>query len=358
MVKLALVMLGACGFTPGVGTDATSPDTKAIDASPHYRKKITLAVGSPTALTDFPISIVTSDPDLAAHALADGSDLGMTLVDGTPLSREIVAFDKPSGALEAWVRLPTVTDTLDIYMTYGAMPSLQAASVWSPDVFSAAWHLAETGAGSWVDTANGHVVTPASNTTTAASTSMGIVGAARLFDGVDDTSPGPNAPDLTFGMTSFSVQVWVNVAQSADGYDMVIDKGGDTNMPGYCLTLGTANWLVEVGDNGYVVAPFGFEIDMLGHWNQLTAVIDRTQNVVKAYANGVLTGSTSLGTIGSMASTHTFAIGSTNLSERFEGVVDEVRVFKVPLTTEWIAAEYRNSMMRSAFVVFGSEETM
>ena len=65
-------MLGACGFTPGATTDATrGPDTRAIDAAPHYRKKITLAVGSPTALGDFPVSIVTTDPDLAAHALAD-----------------------------------------------------------------------------------------------------------------------------------------------------------------------------------------------------------------------------------------------------------------------------------------------
>jgi hypothetical protein len=230
--------------------------------------------------------------------------------------------------------------------------------VWSPDLFAAAWHLAETGPGAWVDTAGGHTVTPATPMTTAASTPMGIVGAARSFDGVDDTSPGPDSPDLTFDMTSFSVQVWVNVAQSADGYDMVIDKGGDTNMPGYCLTLGTANWLAEVGDNNYVAAPFGVETGLLGHWNQLTAVIDRTQNVVKAYTNGVLTGSVSLGAIGSMASTHTFAIGSSNLTERFEGVVDEVRVFKVPLTTEWIAAGYRNSMMRSAFAGFGSEETL
>lgn len=352
-------MLGACGFTPGAATDAMrGPDTRAIDAAPHYRKKITLAVGSPTTLGDFPVSIVTTDPDLAAHALADGSDIAMTLVDATPLAREIVTFDKPSGALEAWVRIPAVTETIDIYMTYGAAAVQQPGSAWSPDLFAAAWHFAETGTGAWVDTAGGHMVAPASPMATAASTPMGIVGAARSFDGIDDTSSGPLAPDLSFATTSFSVEAWVNVASSADGYDEVIDNGGDTNSPGYCFTLGTSNWLVEVGDNNYVVAPFGVETNMLGHWNQLTAVIDRVANTVAAYTNGALAGSTSLGTIGSMASTKGFAIGTATPAFRFEGIVDEVRVIKVPLDADWIAAEYRNAMMRSAFVVFGSEETL
>jgi Concanavalin A-like lectin/glucanases superfamily len=358
VVKLAWLMVGACGFAPAAATDAAAPDRPPIeiDAALHYRKKITLAVHSPTPLTDFPVSIVTTDPDLAGHATR--SNIGMTLLDGTPLALEIVAFDPPTGALEAWVRLPAVTDTLDIYMTYGAATQAVSASVWSPDIFAAAWHLSETGAGAWLDTAGGHTVTPTSPETTAATTQMGIVGAARSFDGIDDTSPGPDSPELTFDMRSFSVQVWVNVTQSADQYDMVIDKGGDTNMPGYCLTLGTDNWLVEAGDNNYVIAPFGVETHLLGHWNQLTAVIDRTQNVIKAYANGILTGSVSLAGHGSLASTHAFEIGSSTLEHRFQGIVDEVRVFVVPLTTEWIAAEYRNSTQRQAFVTFGDEERL
>ena len=59
-----------------------------------------------------------------------------------------------------------------------------------------------------------------------------------------------------------------------------------------------------------------------------------------------------------MASTKGFAIGTATPAFRFEGIVDEVRVIKVPLNADWIAAEYRNAMMRSAFVVFGGEETL
>ncbi|MEO8843458.1 MAG: LamG-like jellyroll fold domain-containing protein [Kofleriaceae bacterium] len=359
MVRIAIVMLGACGFSPNTAvSDAPHDaphDTPTIDASPHYRKQITLAVGSTIALTDLPVSIVTTDPDLAAHALADGSDIAMTLLDGTPLAREIVAFDKSSGSLEAWVRLPTVTATLDIYMTYGSAAT-QTTSVWSPAIYAAAWHLAEAGAGPWVDTAGGHMVTPASAMATAATTPMGIVGAARSFDGVDDTAGGPLQPDLSFASSSFSVEAWVNVTQSADGFDEVIDNGGDTNSPGYCFTLGTDNWLVELGDNNYTTASFGLEATMLGHWNQLTAVVDRSANTVTTYTNGVRVQVASLGSIGSMASTKGFAIGTATPAYRFEGIVDEIRVVEVPLTSDWIAAEYRNSMMRSAFVTFGAEQ--
>ncbi|HEY6033014.1 MAG TPA: DUF2341 domain-containing protein, partial [Kofleriaceae bacterium] len=241
---IAVLSIAGCSFAPSSSsatTDGGSADQPHDAAGPSFRKQITLAVNSPSELRDFPVSIVTHDPDLAQKAQADGSDIAFTALDGTPLAYELVAFDKASGNLEAWVRIPSVTASTQIELAYGGASIASSGTVWSPAIYAAAWHFAET-SGSWMDSAGGHRVTPPSPASTAAIV-PGITGSARQFDGVDDaTQADPGETGLDFGMTSFSVQAWVDVAQSADAYDMVIDKGGDTNKPGYCFTLGTGSW--------------------------------------------------------------------------------------------------------------------
>ena len=354
---LVALWIAGCGFSPSSSSSSVDGGTTGppIDAAPRFRKLITLAVNSPSELRDFPVSIVTRDPDLVMKAQPDASDIAFTTVDGTPLAYEIVSFDKPSGALEAWVRIPSVTATTQLELVYGGGSIASAGTVWSPAIYAAAWHFAET-SGPWMDSAGGHRVMPTSPATTAA-VAPGIVGSARSFDGIDDAAQGdPADGTLDFGTNSFSVQAWVDVAQSADPYDMVIDKGGDTDKPGYCFTLGTGNWYAEVGDNNYVAAPFGSELALLGHWTQLSAVIDRSSNNLVAYTNGGFASTVQLGAMGSVDGTTPLAIGSTQSVYRFEGIVDEVRVVKVALTADWIAAEWRNATMRSQFVTFGGAQ--
>jgi len=358
---IVVLSIAGCSFAPspssqtsdGGGSGSANPSHDA--AVPSFRKEVTLAVNSPTELRDFPVSIIAHDPDLAQKAQADGSDIAFTAMDGTPLAYELVAFDKTSGAIEAWVRIPSVTASAKIELVYGGGSIASAGTVWSPAIYAAAWHFAEA-SGPWMDSAGGHRVTPPSPQSTAAVV-PGIAGSARQFDGIDDaTQADPSDTGLDFGMNSFTVQAWVDVAQSADAYDMVIDKGGDTNKPGYCFTLGTGNWYAEVGDDNYVATAFGTELAQLGHWTQLTAVIDRTANNLVTYTNGAFANSLPFGTIGSIDGTTPLAIGSMQSQYRFEGIVDEVRVLKVALSADWIAAEYRNAMTRAQFVTFGPQQ--
>jgi hypothetical protein len=356
-----LIVLGACGFTPTIapGDGRNGEGGFASEPIPehHYRKQITITANSPSELVDFPVSIVTTDLDLMAHGHA--ADIGFTALDGTPLSYEIVAYDGTTGTLEAWVRIPSVTATADIVLVYGGAPvTPNAKPTWAN--YAAAWHFAES-SGTWADSAGGHAAEPATATTTAAPTPTGLVGSARDFDGVDDASPVPEPADnsLDFGTGSFSVTAWVNVTTSADPYDEVIDKSGDTNLPGYCFPLGTSNWLVEISDGPNVrSARFSSEAESLGHWVMLTAVIDRSIPALIAYTNGALAQSTSISGVGSLDNDLPLAIGSTITAYRFKGTVDEVRVVKQALTLDWIAAEYRNAMMRAAFVTFGAEQML
>jgi hypothetical protein len=190
---------------------------------------------------------------------------------------------------------------------------------------------------------------------------MGIAGSALAFDGVDDTTTAGDPADgsLDVGTSSFSVGCWVNVTSSADPYDEVIEKGGDTNVGGYQFSLGTSNWLVEVGDGGVTTpyAIFGQETNLLGNWHQLVAVVDRTAQTLTAYLDGVPAASTSIANQGSFDATREFAIGTAQQQFRFKGTVDEVRLYKTALTADWIAAEHANLAQPATFVTAGPEET-
>src|SRR5262249_43702618 len=98
-----------------------------------HRKRITISGPIAAALADFPVSIAfAGDPDLAAGALADGSDIVFTAGDATTrLDAEHVAYAAATGALEAWVRTsidPGSATTL--FMYYGGMPEASAQTTW------------------------------------------------------------------------------------------------------------------------------------------------------------------------------------------------------------------------------------
>src|SRR5262249_46139577 len=152
------------------------------------------------ALVDFPLSVVVTDPDLAAGARTDGADIAFTADDGaTRLDAERVAYDPSSGTLEAWVRTAMAPHAATaVFMYYGG-PSV-ASSTW-PAGFAGVWHLT-TGDDS---TGHGYAASAASAAQQPA-VAAGIVGAALSYDGVDDTLtvPDPSDGGLDFGTQSFS----------------------------------------------------------------------------------------------------------------------------------------------------------
>src|SRR5262245_2604123 len=80
----------------------------AIDSAPNpaRRKSITIDAGRVTgSQVAFPVWITLLDNDLKMRAAANGADIHFTNPNGTPLPYQIQRWDKPTGRLEAWVRL-------------------------------------------------------------------------------------------------------------------------------------------------------------------------------------------------------------------------------------------------------------
>jgi hypothetical protein len=115
-----------------------------------YRKAITIASGKVTAaLTDFPVLVrLSGDADLIAKARTDGRDIQFKDTGDNPLAFERVFWDKPTGRLTAWVKVPNIpTSGTSFYLYYGdtnATTDLSnPVSTWS-NGYEAVWHLDET----------------------------------------------------------------------------------------------------------------------------------------------------------------------------------------------------------------------
>ncbi|MCK9581663.1 MAG: DUF2341 domain-containing protein, partial [Methanoregula sp.] len=108
------------------------------------RMKITINADQVAGdLTDFPVLISTTSPALANYAKSDGSDIIFTDFSGTKLHREIESYDNATGALTAWVKMPSVNGNSDtvLYLYYGNLTGEESDSVlvWS-NGHQGVWH--------------------------------------------------------------------------------------------------------------------------------------------------------------------------------------------------------------------------
>ncbi len=323
-----------------------------------YRKAITVTPVGTSALVDFPVGImIASDAQLATHARADGTDLVITASDATTvLDRELVHFG-PAGAAELWTRVPSLGPaSTTLYLYYGGAAASNRTSVWSPP-FAGVWHLSDQGASTRDSTSHAHdlAATSASEVPTSA---IGIAGAARVYDGVDDglSIPDPSDGSLDFGTSSFSFSVWLDVTTSAGAFDTPLWKGGTSSTePGYCLLTGTGAWNAKVEDNVTYDDPSpGSESTLANAWVHIAAVVDRGAQTFTVYTNGTKADQQSIGGLGTLSNSLAFELGRTE--SPYKGALDEARVYSTALTADWIANEHAN-LVTASYVVFGAEQS-
>ncbi len=132
--------------------------TRWYSLSWNFRKKITIDHTKVAASqTNFPVLIsLTTDADLASSALANGNDILFTSADGTTkLDHEIENFTVSNGKLIAWVRIPSLSSTVDtdLYMYFnnsGSSNQQNAAGVWDAN-YAAVYHMSQSPAGTVYD---------------------------------------------------------------------------------------------------------------------------------------------------------------------------------------------------------------
>jgi hypothetical protein len=350
------------------------PSTPAdwYNADWRYRKQITIDATEVIGASDhssFPVLVdLNSDSDLAADAQADFDDVLFTSSNGlTKLSHEIEDFDETTGLLKAWVKVPTLSVSVDtiLYMYYGngTIGSQQNASgVWTD--YEAVYHLHDDFLDS---TGNGHTGTN--------SGSDDIAG--RIADGQDfigtDSSDHIDIGTFSAGTgQALTLQAWAIWDSWPTNDGRMLAKANGTAAGNHVFLLGEDE--ISAGNHGLRMRLKTGTDDAAGtttllssattiplsQWVLLAGTYDGSD--MRVIQDGIQVGITPK--TGNMrVNAWDFWIGNhpgLPAGERWtDGILDEVRIAKITRSPNWLETEYNNQVAGSTFYKpLGSEETL
>ena len=366
----AIQRLDDDGFQVGTTQNIGSGGGPWYDASWAYRKKLTIdntkvsAAGGPP-LTNFPVLISMTHTDLQA-ARADGFDILFTDDDGTSkLDHEIEKWDDGTGELIAWVRVPSLPDTVDkdLYVYYGyasASDQQNVNGVWDAN-YKAVLHLGEAVTDEATST-NAHDDSTSNNNDGDQynnGPAAGTIDMGQDFDGTADRVIIPDDDSLDATGNYLTVSAWIQPDFLNDSVDRVIaDK--------WLSNTGWRLWFKDTTND------FRFEA-RIGNSNKNATTSGATWTVgtklyivgaydggrIRIYLNGVQESTSATGFLVASTEDLTIGIDAGSTDDPFLGGIDEVRISVggVRRSAGWILTEYNNQSDPASFFTADTEET-
>jgi PKD repeat protein len=348
-----------------------------------YRKNITIDKSKvPSDQTNFPVFInLASDADLSARARSDGYDILFTSSDGTTkLSHEIETYTSGTGALVAWVKVPTLTSSANtsIYMYYGcatATNQQDRTNVWDAD-FRGVWHLKEDPSGTapqmldstanaWHGTSNGAMTT--------SDQVAAIVNGGLDLDGSNDYI---STNYVQTGVTAYTIEAWIKTSTISMQRVIVHDRGSGAGRsltlsiggtyPGGPGVAGGVGYGVD-SDNIYI-GRYSTTTVNNNNWHHLVGVWTAPAGTAIApaqfsiYIDGTAAASTAV-TVGTAPLSPLTGLDGTLIGRHapwdtyLPSIIDEVRISNTVRNANWIRTEYNNQYSPSTFhYVMGQEQ--
>jgi hypothetical protein len=343
---------GACGCgVPDLDSDLDASED-CEDIAPYGWLRQLVVDGSQVAdtLTDFVLLVRITDSHLKDFAAGDGSDIYFAASDKTSaLDFEIESYSGDSGALVAWVRVPSLNAGQDsvLYIGYedGKSGRSNASGVWNGHRH--VWHLAEdpsAGDGAVKD-ATGRSHGSARGGMGSAARVPAVAGSGLSFDGKDDAVTYTN--DVT-GSGPGTLSGWVNqAADSGDNGASIISFGnGALNQSRFLLGVAEQQ-RIKVGFYGNDKQPE--TVLARDTWTHVAWVWTGSQSTV--YVDGAVVfgpashaSANTTGTSGSIG-------GSTFGYDFFmTGLLDEVRVATQVRSPAWLRTEFNSQRPGSTFI--------
>jgi hypothetical protein len=384
-----LLLIGACSFPGGAGGDGDDdplpidgePSTDdaggdaAIDAAEpidaaatpwlagySHRRRIDL-LGPDEPLTNFALLVqLEDDADLRDSGI---DSIKFTLGDGTTLTPwEAERYVANEGTLAAWVRVPVMRAGQALYLYYGAdsPPAEPAQATWEPEDYALVMHFADLGP--WRSATPDDDEMAVAGGATDPSGVFTPMGGGQRFAGNDRIELGSNGSNrLQFGTSSFSYSVLIKIPVNIGDFDMPFYKGGSSaGTPGFDMELGRSAWRACISDgeddglNSILCADFVVDsVPILDQWHLLTAVVDRDAKVLRAYRDGVLRHEVQISAIGDLDNSTRLMV--SNGTYKFNGDIDDLRVYRSALTTPWIETEWANVFTPETVLRIGADES-
>ena len=307
-------------------------------------------------LIDFPLLVsISEDPDLAATARSDGSDIGFVASDGAILAHELAHYDASTGALIAWVRLPILRAGADtrFYLTFGDAPSTDR-----PEEtflrYALVVHFDEER--DFVTDSSPSML--ASRPTTATPDPAGAVHRSFSFDGDGDVVSFDVPLDIAnFGPTeSFGVSAWIRRSRLEE-FRPVVYRGARSGSPGFSLqSERPASTVSALVGSDPVARAGGAPVDV-GEWRHVAFVADRETNELRFFLDGARSGLVGdLTGADSVSVLDRIHIGGTGGCCTLSGWIDEVRIAAFAFSDEWVRVMYESQHSPESFVEVGPVE--
>ena len=341
----------ACTTPTPTPTPTPAPAPGWYDCGWSNRQSITIdstkVVGTQS---NFPVLIsLASDSDLSAKAQASGNDILFTLSDGTTkLSHQVESFKSSTGALVAWVKVPSLSSSSNtvLYMYYGnpgAANQQNAANVWS-NGYKDVWHLDEGGTGPRSDsTGSGSNLNTRNYKGNEGTT--GQIGGADSLDGTSKYLESASNVGIT-GSAARTITFWAKLANT--------NRNG---MVGWGANAMESEFEAAVRANSYFLWGYGGGNDwayiatpLTGSWNYYAITYDGT--TARWYLNGTQIGS-GFEHDYTTADSHVFVgyeydSGQSSITY-MNGTMDEVHVDTAIRSAKWIQTEFNNQNSPSTF---------
>jgi Tfp pilus assembly protein PilX len=164
---------------------------------------------------------------------------------------------------------------------------------------------------------------------------LGKLGAATRFDGVDDSVPVPHSADLSL-TEGITLMAWIN-SNNLSNFHTVIIKGNSINGGNY--RFGTDGRKLNFSFQDGAIRQFKTSDLKLktATWYHIAATFDNANDTVRIYRNGTPVGSWST-TRQPTTNTQILNIGGNQSGEYWNGVLDDVRIYNRALSAAEIAA--------------------
>lgn len=270
----------------------------------------------------------------------------------TRLPFEIESYDPTTGTVNFWVKLPTVSSTVDtiFYMVYGcatiSASQENVAVTWS-NGFTSVMHMN----GSSADTSgNGN-----NGSDTAMSYTSALIAEGASFNG--STSGIGQGGGSTLGEgAALTVSAWVNFSTLPNSYNTVEAKSEPSGNAGRSLLIRsdgklTAYVKTTAGTGGQYVPYDGTGSHTLssGTWYYLAYTFDGSgSTTLVGYVNGAVdatvggTGASSVGPLGANSAVESWGHDPPFDPKFFGTLMDEARIASVARSANWLLTEYNN----------------
>lgn len=294
--------------------------------------------------------------------LADvtGKDIRFAGKDKVQLEYEIEEFDKTTGRIVAWVKIPIIEDDYVVYLYYGnptATDAQDSAAVWAADHL-AAWHMNQTTFG-----ANSTIDSTKLDATNNNFTPSGMVAGVNDVEG----KPGPSLlfredeNDFTTGLSStairnltndFTVSIWFNTSRIDNNESLISQLVSG----GYRIAFVTPTRIVfsAIGVKAYFIDVPEISTNSFIH---LVTVFD-SNNDVTFYLDGVKIG-TITGSNPMAAAGGGYTIGAAGpTANMFNGIIGDLRIIDKGLSEFEVQDIFNNESDQQKFFSQGIDRVL